>query len=189
MPLPNPDTGAAPWVLAVLRRLGGSNNGDNALALSLWAQSEGAPDWRHNWLNTTLNGYGGTSINSVGVKAYPTFSAGVKATAATLSQGNMSGIKYALVSGLDIDVIYQAINASPWCGGCQGGKYPIILHNYLAGLGRFPNTVVVAGTRPPPPPSDPPRWDWSAQVHAGAATINDRRRRLHAILHGVRHPR
>jgi hypothetical protein len=59
MPRHRPGTSAAPWALAVLAALGTSSNGDNALALDLWAQSEGAPDWRHNWLNTTLPGYGG----------------------------------------------------------------------------------------------------------------------------------
>lgn len=186
MPRTRSDGSVAPWALAVLAALGTSSNGDNGLALDLWAQSEGAPDWRHNWLNTTLNGYGGTSINSVGVKAYPTFAAGVKATASTLRQGNMSGIYYALTSGVDIQVIFTAINASPWCGGCQSGHYPVILYNYLHGLGRFPNTVVVAGTRPPPPPADPPGWDWSVHVRAAADQIDNRRRRLHAILNGIR---
>lgn len=186
MPRTGPEVTAAPWALAVLAALGATSNGDNALALDLWAQSEGAPGWRHNWLNTTLSGYGGVSVNSVGVKAYPTFAAGVKATAATLSQSNMSGIRYALVSGLDIQVIYSAINASPWCGGCQGGHYPVVLYNYLRGLGQFPGTSVVAGTRPPPPPADPPAWDWSAHVRTAADQIDNRRRRLHAILGSIR---
>lgn len=180
--------GSAPaWALAVLTALGGTDDGDNVTALALWAVAEGAPDWRHNWLNTTMGGFGGYSINSAGVKAYPTFAKGVAATAATLRQPIMSGITYALTSGLDLDVIYHAINSSLWCKGCQGGRYPVTIYNYLQGLGQAPPTSVVAGDIPARPSTDPPRWDWSAQVRAAAGAVNTRRQHLGAILQVIRH--
>lgn len=174
-------------MLAVIAGLGGQANGDNVLALTLWAQAEGAPDWRNNWLNTTMPGYGGVSVNSVGVRAYPTFAKGVAATVATLKQPLMSGIAYALSSGLDLDVIYHAINSSKWCGGCQGGRYPVTIYNYLQGMGVAPGTSVVAGDIPARPATDPPRWDWSAQVRAAAGAVDGRRRHLGAILQLIRH--
>jgi hypothetical protein len=46
----------------------------------------------HNPLNTTQNGFGGQSQNSVGVKAYPTIDTGIQATIATLLNGRYPNI-------------------------------------------------------------------------------------------------
>lgn len=175
------------WVLAVLKALGTHDNGDNGLALELWAQSEGAVDYTHNWLNTTMPGYGGVSINSVGVKHYPTFADGVKATAATIRQPIMSGIFYALTSGVDLDVIYHAINSSKWNPpGTQGGHYPVTLYNYLVALGHFPGGTVVAGTRPPPDPTAAPPWDWSPLVKRSADLLHTHGKTIRDYARAIR---
>lgn len=176
-----------PWINAVLAGLGANPNGDNDLALALWAQAEGAPDWRHNWLNTTMPGYGGYSVNSAGVRAYPTFQAGVRATVATLRQPIMSGVAYALTSNVDIGVIYEAINKSPWCAHCQGGHYPVTIYNYLQAHGQSPVSVTPGSASLPPMNTDPPAWDWSAHVRAAAGAVTTRQRRLHGILNALRH--
>lgn len=63
------------------------------------ADSEGAPGSRENPLDTTKPGYGGVSINSVGVKQYPTAAAGAAATAATLAQSNFAVLLAGLQAG------------------------------------------------------------------------------------------
>lgn len=183
---PGPGSGL-PWVNAVLTGLGATPNGDNDLALALWAQAEGAPDWRHNWLNTTMPGYGGYSVNSAGVRAYPTFNDGVRATVATLKQNIMSGVAFALRSNMDIGVIFEAINASPWCAHCQGGHYPVTIYNYLQAHGQSPTSVTPGSASLPPMNTDPPSWDWSAHVRQAAASVETRQRRLGGILNAIRH--
>ncbi len=126
---------------------------DNRLALDLWASSEGMPAWENNWLATTLDGYGGTAVNGVGVKAYPTEDAGARATAGTLVLGYYTAVLNAFKQDAGLAALYIAINASPWCGGCQGGSYPIALHDYLSGGGNISPSNPPAPSAPPAQPN------------------------------------
>lgn len=130
------------WIPPVLEALAAPVNLVTEVALMKWAQSEGMPTWENNWLATTYDGYGGYDVNGVGVKAYPTLADGVGATVATLRLGYYTGIVAALRQGTTLAAIYRAINASPWCRGCQGGRYPVALAQ-----------AVAAGPGPSPAPA------------------------------------
>ena len=106
-------------------------------AISFWADSEGMPPGEHNPLATTLNCCGGVNVNSDGVKSYPTVQDGAHATAATLHGIDYTAIVSAFQAGNDSGKIWEAINRSPWCSGCQHGKYPIVLYDHL-GVGKPP---------------------------------------------------
>lgn len=106
-------------------------------ALTWWAESEGTPPSWNNWLATTLNGYGGVSVNSAGVKRYPSVADGVAATAATLYGGAYVNVVRTFREGSSLENIWSAINSSPWCAHCQGGLYPVVL---FRNLGATPST-------------------------------------------------
>lgn len=129
----------ASWESDLLSVLGAPHSQTNIEALQYWAVSEGVPTSWNNWLATTYDGYGGRNVNSVGVKAYPTQSDGAHAIAATITNGRYNALVLALLEGDSITRVYDAINDSPWCGGCQGGHYPIALYNFIHGGNRnFP---------------------------------------------------
>jgi Putative peptidoglycan binding domain len=121
------------WESDLLAKIGAAATANKITALSLWAQSEGTPASWNNWLATTLDGYGGIDVNSDGVKAYPTETDGVDATAATLQGGAYSGVIAAFRGSGNYDAIWSAINASPWCAHCQNGQYPVALYDYING--------------------------------------------------------
>lgn len=179
------------------------HTGTKVEALQLWAQSEGMPSWAFNWLATERSGFGGTKYNSAGVFAYPTFAAGIAATAATIEQTNMKHILAAFRKNSDLHAIYVAINSSPWCttkhkdgsyGPCQNGLYPVALEEALTG-GRTP----AGGTRRGPtglPPNSPygkaglpPPWDWSATVADAAAKLQARHPIRAGYAAAIRHIR
>jgi len=122
------------WETDLLAKMGASTSSpSNVTSLQLWAQSEGVPDSWNNWLATTQDGYGGINVNSDGVKAYPTESDGVAATWATLQDAAYKNVVSAFRQNQGEQEIWDAINASPWCGGCQSGHYPVALYDYLYG--------------------------------------------------------
>jgi len=148
------------WRILLLDALGAPSTPVNLDALALWAQSEGTPAGWYNWLATTEPGYGGRDVNTAGVKAYPSRSEGVAATAATLHLGYYVQVVAALRAGNSLQRIWQAVNSSPWCAHCQGGRYPVALYDHL-------------GTPPPgtgvPPPAPPPAAGGST---AGARAVS-----------------
>jgi Peptidase family M23. len=73
----------------------------NLRFLSSWQAQEGGATHNSatfNWFNTT-RGSQFPSINSVGVRAYPSFNAGITETAATLNNGNYNDILAGLKAG------------------------------------------------------------------------------------------
>lgn len=119
----------------------------NVSALQWWAESEGMPAWENNWLATTIDGFGGYAVNSVGVKAYPSVQAGADATVATLMGGAYANVVSAFRDGNSLVDIWQTVNSSPWCSRCQNGLYPVVL---------FDNLHATPTTTPPPNPGPPP---------------------------------
>lgn len=117
----------------MLAGIGAPETSPNLQALTLWAQSEGMPAWENNWLATTLTGYGGYVVNGVGVKAYPTDPDGVGATVASLLLPAYAGVVNAFRANLGLVAIWEAVNQSPWCGGCQSGHYPVALWQASSG--------------------------------------------------------
>lgn len=77
----------AGWAEQVLDGLGAPHTPGNIAFLQAWQQREGGSSENtatYNPLCTTMKGYGGVSINKVGVKAYPSWEQGLAATVATL---------------------------------------------------------------------------------------------------------
>jgi hypothetical protein len=185
--MPSPGADASGWEDAVLAALRCPQTQGNSLALSLWAQSEGMPAWANNWLATTKGGYGGTKFNSAGVWAYPTFAAGVAATAATIRQSNMQPILAALQPGnTPLSLIYQVINASPWCHGCQHGHYPVAMYDYLLGVVGGKPAPGVLGGFPVQGPSQPADFDWSATIGKTATAVSARLARIQGYASGFK---
>lgn len=135
----------------VMQELGGTYSAVTLEALILWAASEGTPDSWNNPLATTQPWRGAYDVNSVGVKAYPDANAGIGATVATLRNGYYPAVVRAISRNEGMQAIWQAVNASPWCRGCQGGRYPVALYNDLSRIHNLP-------PQPPPPgPAGPPK--------------------------------
>lgn len=163
------------WIPPVLESLAAPVNLVTEVALMKWAQSEGMPTGDNNWLATTLDGYGGWAVNGAGVKHYPTLAAGVGATVATLELGYYTGIVAALRQGTTLAAIYRAINASPWCRGCQGGRYPVALAQAVAaGPGPAPPPPAAIPTGPVTNPTATNAWEqvrhWYATTLGALAT-------------------
>lgn len=118
---------APAWVVAVLNGLGAPVNKVNVAALNLWALEEGNGAPRYNWLNSSLNTQGSTQNGIVkgspawnaGIRAYPSFQAGVDATVKTL-QGFPMIVGAFKSTPPSLQRIYQAIQQSTYCGsaGC-----------------------------------------------------------------------
>lgn len=161
-------SGGHTWAGAVLTKAGVPVTTTGLAVLHLWATSEGNLNGRgYNWLNTTQTAPGATSINSVGVKNYASFTQGVAVTASELRSPRYNAILRALaaarptgtgnagrVTRVAATKAWTAINKSPWCGGCQGGKYPnalwtLILGKGATGGGVWPTSTVLQGTQNP----------------------------------------
>lgn len=144
-------TSGGDWRYGLLAALHAPVTAVNLDALTWWADSEGTPTSWNNWLATTEAGYGGYTVNGAGVKAYPTLDDGVAATAATLAGGFYTRVVAAFRAGDSLTAIWDAVNASPWCYGCQGGRYPVALADNLGRPAPAPSNAPPAA--PPPPPA------------------------------------
>lgn len=91
-------TSLTDFVDALLQAIGAPVNAANRLLVAAWISAEGTKA-RFNPLATTQSAPGASNFNSVGVKNYPTFAAGVHATAQTLQNGRYPGILSSLRSG------------------------------------------------------------------------------------------
>lgn len=106
------------WATDFLSLIGAPVNSTNVGTVVRWENQEsGGGGGAFNPLNTTQGGYGGQSTNSVGVKDYPDYVAGLNATV----QAFMSGLsKYGyqhILDGFrasDQPATFAAIDASPW---------------------------------------------------------------------------
>ena len=143
------------WRYRLLHKMGASANSTTISCLNLWAKSEGMDSRYNNWLATTMNCCGGVSINRVGVRAYPNLDMGVEATWRTLSGTRYRGVVAAFRRGGPAMAIWRAIHDSPWCSGCQGGHYPVVLYNALTGSNPMKAFDPAPGTHPSPPNSAP----------------------------------
>lgn len=103
------------FYVAVLRGLGLPVTEGNMQLMRAWNQAEGMDAGYYNPFATTQAGPG-RNINSVGVKAYSSFEAGVQATIQTLQNGRYGGILAGLAAS-DPIATAQAIADSPWGTG------------------------------------------------------------------------
>lgn len=175
LPLPDEDRVDAPlpWEVRVAKGLNVDYTPRIGISLRAWAASEGiTPSW-NNPLGTTMDCCGGRSVNSHGVKHYPTIGDGVRATVRTLKLDYYRDIVAALRSNAPYGRIWLAINQSPWCRGCQDGLYPVVLYNYV----NNPQDVSVLAD-PPPKNQAVNEADWSHKVRI----TGDRLERPHKAL-------
>ncbi len=108
------------WAQAFLKSLGMRLTVENVAAVVAWEMAEGGHWYNtayYNPLNTTQPMAGATIFNSVGVKAYKSWSQGLKASVITINNGFYGGILAALRSGDDGQAVATAVAASPWGTG------------------------------------------------------------------------
>lgn len=111
------------WRVGLLRELGAPVTRSNLRFLSSWQRWEGGHtqnDARYNWLNTTL-GDAYPSINSVGVRAYPTFQVGIQNIASTIQNGRYENILTGLQAGNPYKFPVQG-DLSTWVSGSPTGN-------------------------------------------------------------------
>ena len=91
----------------------------NVALITTMARGEGMPLGSFNWLASTQGQ--GSTFNSVGVKEYPSYQAGIDNTAQTLLNGNYDRMVQMMRSGADLTTIARdpgvAANLRTWQGG------------------------------------------------------------------------
>lgn len=106
------------WAVAFLQGLSLPTTGTNIEFVMSWEQAEGG-HWsdsaKYNPLNTTQPGFGGVGINSVGVKAYPSWTAGLQANITVIRNGYYTQILNLLRQGnANPQDLASAVANSPW---------------------------------------------------------------------------
>jgi len=101
------------WATAILQKGGWSTCNNNMIAMLGWMQGEGSP-CNNNPLDTTQNYAGDSDCNSVGVKNYPSMTAGVAATVQTMTNGYYGSILGNLKGCSNPITTASAIASSPW---------------------------------------------------------------------------
>ena len=131
------------WRVQLLNMIHAPVNDTNLTALQGWALSESGYNSTYGtnmagpgYFNplAITDGYGVPSvrsINSDGVLAFPNTQAGVTATVRFFQHGYTDIIT--ALRNSDPVALYQAVNQSGWCSGCEGGHYPVGLYGYLQG--------------------------------------------------------
>lgn len=140
--------GASPssndWRVLFLGDIGAPVTKDNLAALQAWALSESpyqstygtylASPAAYNPLAITVaRGVSSVGdINSAGVKRFESTQAGALATANFMKAFGYGPVIQALRDS-DPAALYQAVNNSGWCRGCEGGSYPVALKSFIDG--------------------------------------------------------
>lgn len=116
--------GEKAWAVALLASVGAPPTNPNINSITSWITQETQwtatpPDgalYTNNPLNTTQPGFGAVgSVNSVGVKIYPTILQGLAATVRALTNGDYGDILAALRSGRGLVGTFHGL--SIWSGG------------------------------------------------------------------------
>lgn len=90
------------WAVDLLAALGNTQPSAETVAyLEAWHRAEGGTA-TYNWLNTTQETPGATDYNSVHVRNYPDYQAGIDATAQTLTNGRYPNTLAGLLSNAPI---------------------------------------------------------------------------------------
>jgi hypothetical protein len=139
------------WEYDLLSALGAPTSQNNLTALNLWALSEG--NVTNNPLATSGRGVGAaTCVAQCGstspVYVYDTEANGVAQMAKFLQGSYYTAIVRAFKTDAGLAAIFQAINSSPWCKGCQNGQYPVDLANAVGGSKATTDPTVGTGAGP-----------------------------------------
>lgn len=107
----------ASWAQAFIGALHDPETTCNVGAVTAWEAAEGG-NWdnsaQYNPLDTTQPEPGAWAINSVGVKAYPTWPEGLQANLTAITNGLYGAVLSALGAGDDAQAVADAVAASPW---------------------------------------------------------------------------
>jgi hypothetical protein len=129
------------WRVLLLKAIGAPTTRANLDTLQAWALSESGynaqtgtalagPQARNPLAITDSFGVPSSgTVNSAGVLKFGSTIAGVLATARFLKHGYDPVIQGFRDSSPE--EVYQAVNQSGWCSGCQSGRYPVGLYNYV----------------------------------------------------------
>jgi hypothetical protein len=127
---------AEQFATAVISGLGAKSTQKNLDLMRAWFAAEGTSA-TNNPLATTLDGYGGVSFNSVGVKNYPSLEAGVKATIRTLQSSYYTHIVELMQTGKirPMQIFRQAEDEfNIWRSGNPNAPGHYILGDILKGM-------------------------------------------------------
>ena len=155
------------WRKDLLKQIGAPVTGANLKLLTSWHRWEGGHTnnrARYNWLNTTIDAPGAVeSINSVGVKAFKSYKAGINALAATLLNGRYNSIvrgfrkgdpyKYDIGPGLQIWVSGSPTGNPGYAQKVMGGGAPKATQPRRSGGGGGAKGNLALA--PPPPAVSP----------------------------------
>lgn len=190
------------WRHHLLEVIGAPITPGNLTTLGLWADSEGVPGHAHNPLGAVHPWPGSHLERADGPRWYPSFEAGILATAQALDAPAMRPVRDALRQDDGAGSLYYLIHHSPWAlPGVQGGHYPERLWAFLRGRGEAPgpqprpgnptppgavSLAIPGGPSPTPKPTPPtgafwpaPAWRYLAETLG--ITWTDKARTLHGI--------
>lgn len=158
-----------PWIPALITSMGWPDDPAVSLGLDLWNRSEdynGTGVTRvHNYIAVIWPPGDLPPFNSFKcgnatchVQAYSTQEKGIAAITRFLQQSEFSLLDTEMHEPYwkgKLEKIFYRINGGGFCTGCQGGKYPIQLYDYLSGhIRNQPSNVLVPG-KPIPQPREP----------------------------------
>jgi hypothetical protein len=122
-------TGGGGWITGILNGLNAPASSNNTKKLTAWNACEGNLQGHsglgiNNPFNTTLNCCSGTSVNSAGVKSYPTMTCGIQATLQTLQASRYAAIVSNLQQDGSFSAFASAVGSSGWgtSGSCIAGS-------------------------------------------------------------------
>jgi hypothetical protein len=139
--------------VALLDTLGLEPTKNRIISIVAFAAIEGghwANTARFNPMNTMKDAPGAVQAQGLlnGIKAYPDWPTGIKATAATIAQKNMLPIAAALKNDADPVAFLAAVTKSAWCPGCDYTKFnPEALYVQRANIQDKAQTALVAGAQ------------------------------------------
>lgn len=123
------------WQRYFLGLIGAPASDHNVRVCDLWASSEGVLDKNNPF--ACSGKYPGATVciaqcgTASEVWAYDTIEHGCEAAANFLTGSYYANVLTKFRTDAGEAAIWTAINESPWCSGCQDGKYPIDLYNYV----------------------------------------------------------
>ena len=117
MAVAGPSGSARTWAVEFLTAIGEPVTGCNVGAITAWEAAEGGGvtnDAAYNPLNTARLEPGSWTVNSAGVQAFPSWSEGLAANVAAITNGLYGPVLAALRAGNDAQGVADAVGASPW---------------------------------------------------------------------------